>query len=586
MFINNKINSLEDSEDSGNKIDDIKEVFDRNGLLYLPREDKSWWKPSHVFWRDFSDIFRDMRGYIEHEDKLLYTSKLMDFLKSLGVIEKPSVTECFDVLQELKKNKDLEKCKIYIPQIYNYINDLIEKGLFKDIRLSKAIFLSENGKFLHPTKLYYNDNDEYRELFKKEIEILWLPFSWLNIRYFIQTIPFRSLNQSVTVEKRIGRLTEIEGDKTNYLIQILSCAGNYLKKKNIKLYEKCHNKGLSQKIGLLQAYETRKIALTYLLQHNKTQIISKDFVKDCYFSPDESRIYLLNNIGLLSTTVAKELSRLFFPAGEEVFPILDSLFIARGEVELNKKLKHFGIKLTEPLETEDEKGIRIITGEAEDEEKFKTETDHEEKQPRLPDDPFKKPSLPQISHPEHKSFDLVDTDSLTIDTIEDYIPRTKFDGKPRKPIRKVQLKEGKKPIKKPPVDKGKPARIDAEPTALEIVEKFEHTEGWKTEDRHQQRNIGYDIYSYNDKEEEKFIEVKHFRGRAEEWELTPPQWKKAEGEGDKYFVYVVSRIRAGNNPTIEMIKNPKKYLTPEPPEKKIFSEWKNGVVKRIKLKKI
>lgn len=584
-FLNDKINSLEDSEDRNKRIHEIKEVFNKNELLYLPREDKPWWSPTRVFWRDFYDKFREMRGYIEHEDTIFYPNKLMDFLKSLGMVEKPLMGDCFDFLQELRKNKDLDKCKMYIPQIYIYINELIEKGLFKDINLNVALFLSESGKFLHPSELYYNDNDEYMEYFGKRIEILWLPFSWYNIRHLIQKLAFRSLNKNVSVEKKFGKLYEIEGDKTNYLIRILSYGGRYLQKKNNMIYEQCKRGGTFQRIGRLQSYEIQKITLAFSLNHNnKDQIVIKDIVKECYFSSDENRIYISKNIDYLSTIVAKEISKLFFPAGDEVFLFLDSLFAASGEEELEKKLKHFDIRMAGPPEEEETEGIKIIPGEIDDKEKSRVETVHEEKQPPSIDDSIKKPSLPPIE-PDKKSSDLVDTDSLNIDTIEDYIPLTKYDGKPIKPIRKVKLKKGKKGIKIT-VDGGrKVGRTDAEPTALEIVERFECYEGWKTEDRHQQRLIGYDIYSYNDNKEEKFIEVKHFRGESGEWELTPTQWKKAEEEKDKYFVYIVSQIRKGNNPIIEIIQNPRKYLTPDPPIKKIFSGWKNGVSKVVKLRK-
>ena len=116
--------------------------------------------------------------------------------------------------------------------------------------------------------------------------------------------------------------------------------------------------------------------------------------------------------------------------------------------------------------------------------------------------------------------------------------------------------------------------------------RFEEIEGREPNDRHKQQAIGYDIYSNTTSKEERFIEVKHFRGEAGTWEFTPHQWKKAEQEEDKYFAYVVSGLREGNNPIVEIIQNPIEYLTPDPPVQKKFSNWKNGVIKVIKCQKI
>ena len=57
-------------------------------------------------------------------------------------------------------------------------------------------------------------------------------------------------------------------------------------------------------------------------------------------------------------------------------------------------------------------------------------------------------------------------------------------------------------------------------------------------------------------------------------------------EGDKFFVYVVSGLKKGMTPQIQIIQNPVKYLMPDPPYKKSFSDWKNGVVKVVKCQKV
>lgn len=103
-----------------------------------------------------------------------------------------------------------------------------------------------------------------------------------------------------------------------------------------------------------------------------------------------------------------------------------------------------------------------------------------------------------------------------------------------------------------------------------------------------QRKIGYDIFSSIKDEDDKrqFIEVKHFRGEPGTWELDHYQWKKAEQEGDRYFVYVVSGLRKGMIPKIQIIQNPIKYLVPDPPIKKSFSDWNGGIARLVKCQKV
>ena len=114
----------------------------------------------------------------------------------------------------------------------------------------------------------------------------------------------------------------------------------------------------------------------------------------------------------------------------------------------------------------------------------------------------------------------------------------------------------------------------------------EETEKRYPDDRHDQGRIGYDIYSANNSGKELFIEVKHFRGDAGIWQLTPYEWAKALEAKQKYYVYIVSKLKSGNIPQIEIIQNPVKYLNPDPAAHKQFSKWRNGVSRVVKLGRV
>jgi len=477
-FLQDKINDIENSDDRDSKIQEIKEIFNEYELLYLPREDKAWWKPTHVFWRDFSNSFETLRGYIEHNGSPIYAAILKNIFLLLGVVEKPLLKECFDILEDLKAKGSLDYYKKFAPKLYTYINEVIKQGVGEVIDWDRAAFLSEKGQFLYPSELYYSDDDEYKKCFETKVEILWLPFSWVNIRNMLQIVGFKNLSQNISVIKKFGNLNEIEGDTTNQLIQRLFYVGDYLKKKKVELYEELQKNGVFKRIKELQAYETPKIVLDYLLKiDNPGPVVINNVEKEVYFSNEENRIYKLSQISLFSTAVAKELSKLFALCGDDVFPLVDSLFGTNSEEELIGKLRQFGIQITDTFIEEPSERVKLIPSEEEVEQVPEPEKKEEDLKP--PEEPPKKPQLPTFE-PDVRRFDLIDPDEFDFDTIEEYTPYIKTDGMLNVPTRTVKLKKGH--IGKDERDQ-KPRkrvnRVDAEAIALEIVMRFEEIESWK-----------------------------------------------------------------------------------------------------------
>ena len=146
------------------------------------------------------------------------------------------MNECLDVLEELKEKENIDLYSGVISGVYTYLNEIVKNGLDRT-DWDRNVFLSEKGLFLKPSEIYYNDNDEYKEYFV-DLEIMWLDFSWSNVKEFLHAAGFLSLGQHVTVVKKFYNIIEIEGDITNQLILRLSLVEIYLKKKNIELYKK------------------------------------------------------------------------------------------------------------------------------------------------------------------------------------------------------------------------------------------------------------------------------------------------------------------------------------------------------------
>lgn len=584
-FLYDKLNGVKEPDRLDNAVQKIRGKFDEHALLYLPREDNAWWKPYKVFWQDLFDRFGPLRGYIEYNGSAIYDSSIKDFFRLLGIAEKPLVKECLDVLEDLKLSGRPDHYKRFASRVYPYIESVISQGNLREVNWNRPVFLSENNVFLSPPQLYFSDDEEYRDYFKTKVNILWLPCSWANLKNMLCAAGFNNISDNISVTKKFGPLIEIDGDTTSQLIQTLHHAQNYLKKKNIELYEELQGKAILSKVNKLQVYETPKVVLDYLLNMgNAEPLIIENVVKRAYLSHEENRLYKSNRVTLFSTDVAKELSRLFAPAEDDVFPFLDSLFSANNEEDLNEKLRYFGIHPVDVITEEPFEEIKLVYPEEGLEGKEESGRKAEKLQPT--EVPSNKPQ-PPVLEPDMRKFDLIDLDEFIFDTIDEHTPYVGTDGNIAIPVGTVKLKRGhpgtgerKRQLRK------RASRGDAEEIALELVMRFEEIEDREPDDRHKQSAIGYDIYSTTSVGEERFIEVKHFRGDYGTWELTPYEWKKAEEEKKRFFVYVVSGLREGNTPVIEIIQDPIEYLTPDPPIQKRFSNWKNGVKKVVKCQKI
>jgi len=576
-YIDKKIAQLESKDEREAIIKKIKRFFKKYELLYLPREDKAWWRPEHVFWKDHSSSFGILRGYIE--DKVpLYDLSLKSFFSLIGVKERAKLNECIGLLEEIKNSGRLEEFKHLIPKIYFYMNEIIKLNLDEEISCDKEIFLSEDSKFCSPAQLFYNDDNEIKNFFVGKIDILWLPFQWAKIKDMIKVFGFKSLRKNTKIKKYFKDLRELEGDLNNQLIQKLLYGINFLYQKHPELYDLLSG-DIYEKVKELQTFETEDIQVNLTINSSKSNYSVRNISKDSFYSIDENRLYIKTHIELFSSIVAKEISKIFSPWEEVILPFLDSIFGAKTEDEIKEKIEIFGLdKLTKPpnfrkesikiISKKDEKNIVPLKKET----KKKSQLKHTH-QPQLPQFPIKSPT--------HK---FINPDQFTFFKIEDYIPYESTDGKEQLTPKSVSLRPGKsshRPILIKP--KRVIKRIDAEEIALELVMRFEEQNDRIPEDRHKQPGIGYDIYSTSERGEKRFIEVKHFSGGAGVWELTSHQWEKAKREKENYFVYIVSGIMEGNTPVIEIIKDPVKYLTPDPPRRKLFSEWKNGVIQKVYL---
>ncbi|MBZ4681885.1 DUF3883 domain-containing protein [Thermodesulfobacterium sp.] len=101
---------------------------------------------------------------------------------------------------------------------------------------------------------------------------------------------------------------------------------------------------------------------------------------------------------------------------------------------------------------------------------------------------------------------------------------------------------------------------EIEKIGMDVVMEFERKNGRIPEDVSSQ-NLGYDIRSYDEKGNYRYIEVK---ARAKEGAiaLTPNEWLMAQRLKDEYWIYIVTD--AASNPRLYLIQNPTEKIEPQP----------------------
>lgn len=587
-FFDQKVNAKGLDENARHtQLQQLMEDFHSHALLYLPREDRAWWRPREVFWEDMAGTFDVLRGYVKHHSRPVYGDGLESFLASLGVAREASIGDCLDVLELLKAKGDVEHSHRFLNRLYSLIDNLVNQNGSAAVDWNRPVFLSEGDQWLPPSGLYYCDVEEYRRLFGATVELLWLPFHWDNVACMLREGHFRRLGDYVSIAKRFATLNEVEGDRVKQLIALLGYAKQYLKRKKFALYQDLDREGVFGRINTLKVYDTPQVVLDYALSVDGSEAAAvRGLEREAYYSLDESRLYKSSRVSLLSTAVASEVAKLFGGGEDEAFSVLDSLFgAADDEEELHRKLSYFGVQQASEREEEFPHEVRMVAEAGPEEGDTKQKDSSRQERPNR-----QKPRLPEEPETEHKRSDLIDPDELIFNAGEEHTPYIKSEGTKEiapRPIslRREQKGEGRE--RKQTTLKKRAGRADAESVALEMVSRYEEDiEGRQVEDRHSQLGIGYDIYSSGGDDDERFIEVKHFRGDAGTWVLTPHQWKKAEQELDRYYVFIVSRLQAESTPIIEIIQNPVKYLTPDPPSEKKFSDWKNGIAIVITSQKV
>lgn len=564
------------SDEETEIVQNIRKMLEQEELLYIPRTDREWWSPSKVFWKDQNQVFGKLRGYLSS----FYDSGAFPVFESIQVKETADLGDCISVLKEISESEEItETTQATINNVYLECDRLLSTSndVDEEIRNLKALNLlvkPKHGKhqFIPLSGIVFADDEQLATNFAENLEILWLGCSYLEITNFLSALGIEPISSLVEVEVDAVDIVDATIQVTENFREWRYYLDLWVKYKKPKLYPVFVD-GL-KKLGEIQIVEAQKIGLTYKLRQNNE--IKKSLTSDVYYDKQLNRLYLCASIDSYAPKIASELCRIFDGGEALKEPILALLSAGQDDKKRMEIFEQFGIpkeglpnlimEKIEARQIQEEIVIPVTPKPTETPEENIDETKTDTSIINIPQ------QIIQLG-----PF-LIDPNDYLLDEIKELetsSPSNSPNSVNTKPIVRATKKIG-------PVTRKRTVKVTVSPQlpediAFELTRKFEESEGRSIDDSpRDQKNVGYDFSSSN-AESRRFADIKSSKYDDIEISMQQSEWRKAELEGDNYYLYIVTGLRAGGTPKLRIIQNPVKYLKPDIPSKINVSNWKHAI---------
>lgn len=561
------------SEDEVKENEEIVETIHNDELVYIPRIDKEWWNPGKVFWKDQNNIFGKTRGYLSP----FYSRGAIQIFEKLGIEESGNLKDCLEVLQELACFSEVDDTtRAIINNIYLECERLLSTGITPDVENQDFQNLkllarpkAEKRSFIPVSEITFADNELLERQYADDLEILWLGCAYSEVPNLLSLLKIPPISSLIDVE--IKPVDVIDANLT--VVQTIRdwqiFLNQWIKYRKPKLYQTL-SEGI-KKLGAIDILEAQEIVLHLRLKNSN---VNKVIKSDAYYDNPSNKLYISATTNPYAPKVASELCRVF-PSGEVMKePILNLSSAGEDNERRIEIFQQFGIpkeglpdlviEQIEAKQIQEQKTIElakpITTPEAE---------------PKKEEEPKSSANVPTQQTVQLGPF-LIDPEQYSPDEIGELEPSPPPEGvKNTRPLVRAVKRIG-------PTLRQRTVKITIAPqmpedVALDLVKKFEQSQGRLVDDSpRDQKNVGYDFASTDDKSK-RFVEMKSSRFDEINITLQPSEWKKAELEGENYYIYVVTGLGAGGNPKLRILQNPIKYLKPDLPTNIIISKWEHAV---------
>jgi hypothetical protein len=597
MFLKEMLDKDKEAENA----EKITEKFQQEELIFLPTEKRNWWGVKDVYWKDMSGVFSWMRGYLAQA----YSPELQNFFKSVGVKESPSVNDCLMVLEDIKKLYESDDSdgvrrglRGIIDPVYKEVSNLLKnrvpcQGDIDDNRFKREIFLTSNDGFRYPDKVLYCDSEKLREMFGDRANILWLRSDWRKLVPLFEVAGIASLSSRVKIKKIKGYERDIPEKQKEAIRALSEYLSAYIRYVDPERYQSVELKNELEIINKMDIKLVSSLSLRLIFSPKgvKRRYTVTEPNVDAFFDDHGNTLYVLEGTDWLLDSIdaiSKEIDKILGSFGSSLKTQIESLLSAGFDEGLRRsKLESLGISPGAIREFEEPRKQRLkdgVKGERVQKEGIvedEVELRDKETAGELPSEKVEKEITVQIKGTETFEFkkeELISLDEISKFRIErqDQLPVDIEigDKQAKKRKRKRKLESEKQEEEISIFKKSTVSKHETESRAIEIVMLYEKEMNRNPKDV-RNAGVGYDVES-----SERKIEVKSFKGGPGAVELYEEEYKAAKSHREHFYIYVVYNLLKGNQPRIEIIRNPIRSVE-FIADKRAAKNWKDCVEEKI-----
>lgn len=571
----------------------LRRTFGSDSLVYLPRKDKQWWAPSELLWEDSRDIFGAFRGYAS----LYYGEACRPLAQFLRIPDTPRIPEFVKVLEDFSRKRNFGKRWLREVQgqlrfIYLHLERLLNATV--DESSSQALesflvegrLLSEGDRFEPVATLCFVDDHRLHALFRDAVKVAYVPFNPSSIPRTLEHLGVLSLTSRVTRSTQARHPRPLETIAIQRFREALDAALRFISQ-NYPSVLMGQEIEMRNRIRQLHADRVYSIAVRSELHDATGAVLAKRRQRVSAFL-DDRKWRLLITEDAREPELAQELSMLYGGANTHAYPVLLRLLEAiHDEDEFQSRIHDYGV---EPVADERVMTPMEVLSEASEVE-MGVDPTAASPTPVSGEGESEAASSPpsggssEVLESSTRRDELVDLNGLTSFAVVEVSPET-TPPSPTKVVRVTGRQRTRSHSARgpPPVPAGGGANTAREKAIAEhIAFRFEDVSGrhprYVAQD--EQDREGCDILS-----DDRVIEVKGLIEGEGPFTLQESQYKRAEQEGTRYHVYVVSNLRRGQEPKISIIQDPVNSgkLVFERPRQWRVLDWKMGVKLEVQVR--
>ena len=536
----------------------MENEFSTKFLIFLPAKVagrmKIWWHRNQVFAAE--KLNHSVKPYSQPLlQEGAYQEEMKEVFVSLGIRTAPDYSEYEEAFKRIrrewakvsqrKKEELMGRTSYALEGLCELIkNDSTGK---KDLKMifDQDIFLTDQHKFLRPSKIFLKDYCEIHEVFQDVIPTLWSSGEIALISPLLIEVGFKSLQGYVERRKaKFMKRVPIAKDDLETFRDLCEIVEVFIENRFSTSYDEQREN--INRLKELDVYTARNIKVTYSLDRKRRTRSNVPV----YLSKSELTLSTADNnpwVEIIRDDISRSLSTVFGDIGPHLRPLLNDLH--ENPEDPSQVIRKYGLEKERMFKRFVEDEGQLVTPIAKEGGELEIPEEEEDEEPTTLLVKASPTSVtPKTTKREEEAFPL--------ETIKGFVVKDIKTGNVttiRARRRKKRARVRKKPITKAYTPFSSQM---VEDIAAEIVSTYESARGRKRiKDVRDDDREGCDLIS-SGKGERRLIEIKASKGTRSRIKLRPSQYERAKRDGRIYYIYKVENVRKGKIPHIEIVHNP------------------------------